>query len=69
MSVSAEVAQTTSKIVGGLSLGTALSSSWWMAFPWADTAIIMSCFGGLFFMIERFVSMAIRITEYRNLDK
>lgn len=66
MSVSAEAAQTASKVVGGVSLGTALSSSWWMSFPWADAAIIMSCVGGLFFMIERFISMLIRIAEYRR---
>jgi len=69
MSVGAEAVQTASKVVGAVSFGTAVSSSWWMVFPWADTAIIVSALGGTFFMVERFISMMIRITEFRKLNK
>lgn len=69
MSIEAEAVQAVSKGVGAASFVTALSSSWWMAFPWADTAIIVSALGGTFFMIERFISMMIRITEFRKLNK
>lgn len=67
MAVSQEVVQTASKATGLLSFGAGVSSSWWMAFPWADIAIIMSAVGGVFFMVERFVSMMIRLIEYRKL--
>lgn len=69
MSVGTEAVQTASKVMGAVSFGTAVSSSWWMVFPWADTAIIMSALGGTFFMVERFISMMIRITEFRKLNK
>jgi hypothetical protein len=65
----AETIQTASKVVGAVSMGSAVSAPWWMSLPWADMAIIMSAIGGLFFMLERGFSLAIRILEYNKVKK
>lgn len=69
MSANVEAVQTASKITGAIAGVSSVSHSWWMIFPWADAAIIVSFIGGTFFMIERFYSFRIKRMEYLEKTK